>query len=198
MRMGLVLALAIANLALSACSETEPSIADTKKVVMESETTAPLAAAPVVRVELDKVIGFNDVEYCVPGAEFEKLLNGLLPTGPLGELIEPYQPVFPADYAGAFAKPDVTKDGYTSNANVAVLGSWQKLPVSNLAVWQTQESDYRGFTISFDAPFEEVLQTLNNLGFKLPASGKREAGEELVSYIRLESKAGKTTLTCSS
>jgi hypothetical protein len=182
---------------LAACDqqsteEKQPQIQ--REAERQSAAVAPVA---VSNLALDEIVGFSDVEHCAPSTVFEELLDGLLPTGQLGEMIEPHKPVFPSKFASAFGKSVVVKEDDTNTATVEISGTWQDLPLSSLGVWKTPESDYQGFSITFDAPFQRVLDTLNNIGFKLPSSGKREAGEVLASYVYLETNLGKTTLTCS-
>jgi hypothetical protein len=191
-----IVVVVLAVFALSACDQPV-STGTTATDERGQPKNAPTTPASTPAVGFEELLGFADVERCLPDENFEKLLDGLLPTGPLGEAVEPYQPVFPGRYRDAFGKAEISKDGYTRSVNVHVTGNWKNLPVSNLAVFKTQESDYEGFAITFDAPFESVRTVLNEAGFKLPVSGKREVGEELVSYINLEAKAGKVTLTCS-
>lgn len=183
--------------ALSACERTASQDVKPQASEVTKDSERSSARKFNAKLELDAIIGFSDVEYCVPNPTFEKLLDGFMPTGQLGELIEPYRPDFPAGYESAFGKAEVAKDGYTGIAKVGLSGSWQTLPLSELEVWKTPESDYEGFAITFDTTFQETIEKLNNLGFNLPSSGQREVGDELVSYVRLDSKAGKTTLTCS-
>ena len=184
-------------LTLYACDNQDVPKAAAAVDPAKRETNAPHVQTRPAPTAFDNIIGFSDIEHCVPSKAFEQLLDGLLPTNQLGELIEPYQPSFPPNYSSAFGKSGVTTDEYTNTANVQVSGVWQTLTVSNLEVWKTPESDNEGFAITFDAPFEEVRATLNKLGFRLPVSGKREEGEVLVSYVHIKSEAGQTTLTCS-
>lgn len=161
-------------------------------------------ATPRVADNLDRLISFENARYCQTSAPFAALLDSALI---YEELPEPNSAneIFevtlgaldiPNEFKKNFGTPSLTTNQSTHTVDVPVNGAWRGVPLSNLVIVQTVESE-GGFYLVFDAPRSAVLEAANEAGFSLPTSGlARHDGDVLGVTIQVEDYGAKTALLC--
>ncbi|PZU46742.1 MAG: hypothetical protein DI568_11440 [Sphingomonas sp.] len=144
---------------------------------------------------LNELIRFEDPLTCTPADELSVLIIETVRfDGPDVKLADPL-PVSPR-FRKRIGQPQLGRRDNEYWVTIPLFGSWRGIPVVSLTRRGWMDSEH-GFTLTFDGSKEQVLATLNEVGFQLPPSGEvvRDGGE-LRSFISVSSEAGKTALHC--
>lgn len=147
---------------------------------------------------LDSLIGFSDPYRCEPNEEFTALLNGLLRWEKSGETYVPIlgTPALPAAFKPHAGAPSLTVDGPEYRATLPLHGAWNGLPLRSIVVTGWVESE-QGFHLVFEATHTQVIQTVNRIGFAVPASGSEyREGEVLGVNVGVSDYEGNAALYC--
>ena len=161
-------------------------------------------ATPRMDEDLNRFISFDDAKYCQEGAAFGALLDSALlyeelpePDSDseifevaLGEL------AIPPQFRRYFGVPTLTQEQRTYTVNIPVRGNWHGVPLSDILIVQTLESE-GGFHLIFDAPRSRVLQAANEAGFSLPATGLVKPDSDVMGVtIQVADYDDKAAISC--
>jgi hypothetical protein len=147
---------------------------------------------------LDRLIGFTDPNNCEPNEAFGALLDGLVKHEPEGDSYTPAlkTPLIPASFRDRFGAPELTISGRKYRATLPVRGTWQGLPLRSVGVVGWLESE-EGFELAFDANLEQLLATVNRLGFDIPSSGGEYREDGVLGLnVGVSAHEGGSTLHC--
>jgi hypothetical protein len=193
----IALTLGICATLVACASEAPKENSDIKLDNQEKES-----ADSVSQLGLETVLGFSDVNICVPNTQFEALMAELTPMDDIGQPIVPFQPKISDEYAPFVRNPKLTSKKGEYNVEASVYGTWHGLRLRKLKIWWVAESDHSGFDLEFVESFQKLIETLNRLGFNIPPDGQRTVVDELDTYLQVTAvgagKSAGSKFSCSS
>lgn len=148
-------------------------------------------AAPVT--PLERFVSFKDPYSCTPTDDFGALVLDAQrwPASRAGA-----KPVIPPVVAQQIGKPEVSVEDGVYHLIFPVKGRWFRLTMTSIIVVQRPESE-GGFRLVFAATPNQVRQTANRLGFRIPAGREEYRDSEIMGVtVGVEPYMGNGSLYC--